>query len=206
MNTPTQPTPTVSTGRDIPTTSPAGVENQAGAHEQGQRGGASSASATVRPESAQVRKLRAIAALERSVEPTWKGGYVLIHGNEITGWSRDLPEASRYIPGVAAVPESGPIKWTAGGTQHDAERWSDTPEPLPRVLVKGDNGQIVAAIEQLCKSDRGRRAAVAIGKMLQDGGAGLDHANFTALENLFRACRILGGNAAYKIAAALPER
>jgi hypothetical protein len=42
------------------------------------------------------------------------------------------------------------------------------------------------AIEQLNKSDRGRKAAHAFRQMLQNGGAGLDSDNWRALEALCR--------------------
>lgn len=171
--------------------SPAVLVTTAGAHEAGQHGGATSAPVTADAEAIEVRGLRAIAAIARREDPTWRGGFVMIYKADVIGWARELPAASRYIPGVAAVPEAGPIRWTAGGTRDDAERWSDTLEPLPRILIKGDGGAIVAAIEQLCKSERGHKAAVAIRRMLEDGGSGLDNANF---------------HAPYKISEALPRR
>jgi len=158
-------------------------------------------SAAKQPTEAQ---LRDIAAAERARYPEYKEGYVMIYDVEVCGWALK-PEAHRYIPGVAAVPESGPILWTAGGTRDAAERMATSPEPTPRKLAPGIPEEVTAAIEQLHGSERGTKAGAGLAGLIYNGGSGLDSNNWRALETLCRACRMAGGNTAIKIAEALSK-
>lgn len=63
----------------------------------------------------------------------------------------------------------------------------------------------VIAVDQLCKSDRGRKAALAFLKMLGDGGDGLDNDNWRALEALCRFA-YTEDRGAYRLYDVLPSR
>lgn len=148
-------------------------------------------------------ELRAIAAAERARVPEYAGGYIMIYDGEVCGWARE-PDPTQYIPGVAAVPESGPIKWTAGGTRDGATRMAAAPEAAPRKLAPGIPPEVTDAIEQLRGSERGTKAGGAFAGLIYGGGSGLDSNNWRALETLCRACRS-SGHAAIKIAEALSK-
>ncbi|GGE75730.1 hypothetical protein GCM10011533_30090 [Streptosporangium jomthongense] len=52
------------------------------------------------------------------------GGYVVLFGNDVSGWAKDFPRPEAYVPGCIAVDEAG-NQWEAvGGNEQDgAERW-----------------------------------------------------------------------------------
>ena len=76
--------------------------------------------------------------------------------------------------------------------------------PAPQQRTAADD--LAAAITQLNRSERGRRAAVAFRKFLEadEGSAsGLDCDNLRALEILAKSCRIFG---AWNVRNVLPRR
>jgi hypothetical protein len=78
--------------------------------------------------------------------------------------------------------------------------------PASEILQDTPVDHLAAAIIQLNRSERGRRALVAFRRFLDanDGSAlGLDFDNQRAIETIARACRIFG---AYKIRNVLPTR
>lgn len=155
---------------------------------------------------AQLRELRKIASAYWAEDPSQTpSGFVMIHAGKVCGWASH-PDPTHYVPGVAAVPPAGEIRWTVGGTLDGAARWSDVLQEAPRLLQPGTGPEILDAIEQLQGSERGSAAARAFRDLLSNGGAGLDTDNWRALETLCRACRVHGGSIAYKIRDTLTAR
>ncbi len=78
-----------------------------------------------------------------------------------------------------------------------------TPATTPPAFSTAD---VERALDQLNRSERGRRAAVQLRRFLDanDGSAlSLDADNWRALETLTKACRVFGG---YAIRNVLPKR
>jgi hypothetical protein len=74
------------------------------------------------------------------------------------------------------------------------------PDPEPASDL---SSQLSNALAQLQRSSRGIQALLSLKRLLDNGGAGLDTANFTALRDIFDACARGDGRLPYMIRDAL---
>lgn len=73
------------------------------------------------------KEIRQMAADARAANPEHmhKHGYVILgSGPHVSGWTVDLSGPQVWVPGCVAVPESGPLYVSAGGSARlGAEEW-----------------------------------------------------------------------------------